>query len=80
MSVVRPFEVVICDFLVFWFQVVIEPFGFFHHVSLCCFTDEVDDSYSDQTYMCFWSCIRTKGRFRASKSTLSPMLRMVDLN
>ena len=46
----------------------------FDYVSLCCFTDEVEDLYTAQTHISIWRCIRIKAftcvRFSASKTSL----------
>ena len=39
-------------------------------VSLWCFTDELEDLYADQIYICNWSCIKIKGEV-SRKTSLS---------
>ena len=41
-------------------------------VSLWCFTDEVEDPYADQTYICNWELHQNYGWGCASKTGLSP--------
>ena len=41
-------------------------------VSLFCFTDEVDDSYADRTYVCNFATHQKTTRFRASRTGQNP--------
>ena len=41
-------------------------------VSLCCFKDEVEDPYANQTYICNSELNQKRAKFRASTTGLSP--------